>query len=51
MLGYFNPTLGQIWTNSNNGLKMSFKKCNPMAGFVHIWSWVKTTQQFVECIY
>jgi len=22
MLGYFNPNLGQIWTNPNVGLKM-----------------------------
>jgi len=27
MLGCFNPTLGQIWTNPNVGLKMQFKKC------------------------
>jgi len=32
MLGCFNPILGQIWTNSNIGLK----KFTPMAGFVHI---------------
>jgi len=25
MLGCFNPNLGQIWTNPNVGLKMSFK--------------------------
>jgi len=25
MLGCFNPTLGQIWTNPNVGLKMSLK--------------------------
>jgi len=25
MLGCFNPILGQIWTNPNVGLKMSFK--------------------------
>jgi len=24
-LGWFNPNLGQIWTNPNVGLKMSFK--------------------------
>jgi len=24
MLGCFNPNLGQIWTNPNDGLKMSF---------------------------
>jgi len=34
MRGCFNPTLGQIWTKPNVGLKI--KKCNPMAGFVHI---------------
>jgi len=28
MLGCFNPILGQIWTNSNIGLKMSFKNVN-----------------------
>jgi len=27
--------LGQMWTNPNIGLKI-IKKCNPMAGFVHI---------------
>jgi len=35
MLGCFNPIIGQIWTNSNTGLKMSFKKCwvfNPILG-------------------
>jgi len=36
MLGCFNPTLGQIWTNPNIGLKIVIKKFNPMAGFVHI---------------
>jgi len=47
MLGYFNPNLGQIWTNPNVGLKMSLKKLqlkveifndifNPTFGFVHI---------------
>jgi len=36
MLGCFNPTLGQIWTNPNVGLKNVIKKFNPMAGFVHI---------------
>jgi len=25
MLGCFNPNVGQIWTNPNVGLKMSFK--------------------------
>jgi len=32
-------------------VKNVIKKCNPMAGFVHIWtnSWVKTSQQFLEC--
>jgi len=36
MLGCFNPTLGQIWTNPNVGLKNVIKTFNPMAGFVHI---------------
>jgi len=26
MLGCFNPNLGQIWTNPNDGLKMQLKK-------------------------
>jgi len=26
MLGWFNPNLGQIWTNPNVGLKMQLKK-------------------------
>jgi len=37
MLCCFNPTSDQIWTNPNVGLKNVIKKCNPMAGFVHIW--------------
>jgi len=32
MLGCFNPTVGEIWTNPN-----VIKKINPMARFVHIW--------------
>jgi len=32
MLGCFNPTLGQIWTNPN----IIIKNVNPMAGFIHI---------------
>jgi len=36
MLGCFNPMLGKMWTNPAIGLKMLFKKCNPMAEFVHI---------------
>jgi len=52
MLGWFNPKLGQMWTNPNVGLKMSFKKVqlkvkvevsqilnyifNPTFGLVHI---------------
>jgi len=32
MLGCFNPILGQIWTNSNNGLKMSFKNVTKWLG-------------------
>jgi len=27
MLGCFNPTLGQIWTNPNVGLEMQFLEC------------------------
>jgi len=33
---YDSQTLGPIWTNPNVGLKNEIKKCNPMAGFVHI---------------
>jgi len=32
-LKYYTPILGEIWTNSNTGLEMSFKKFNPMAVF------------------
>jgi len=28
MLGCFNPNLGQIWTNPNVGLKITFKNFN-----------------------
>jgi len=30
--GLFNPILGQIWTNSNIGLKMSFKNVTQWLG-------------------
>jgi len=36
MLVCFNPTLDQIWTTPNVGLKNIIKKCNPMSEFVHI---------------
>jgi len=32
MLGCFNPTLGQIWTNPNNGLKISLKTVTQWLG-------------------
>jgi len=32
MLGCFNPILGQIWTNSNIGLKMSFQNVTQWLG-------------------
>jgi len=32
MLGCFNPILGQIWTNSNIGLNMSFKNVTQWLG-------------------
>jgi len=32
MLGCFNPTLGQIWTNPNIGLKMSLKNVTQWLG-------------------
>jgi len=37
MLGCFNPTLGQIWTNPAVGL--------------NFYITVKTTQHFLECVY
>jgi len=36
MLGCFNPTLGQIWTNLATGLNFLHYIFNPMFGFVHI---------------
>jgi len=33
MLGCFNPILGQIWTNSNIGLKIEFKNVTQLLGF------------------
>jgi len=33
MLGCFNPTLGQIWTNPNVGLKMQCKNLTQWLGF------------------
>jgi len=32
MLGCFNPTLGQIWTNPNIGLKMQLKNLTQCLG-------------------
>jgi len=63
MLG-FNSNLGQIWTNTNVGLKMSFKMLtftfngtffnysfNPTFGFVHIWPkfGLKQPSIFLDC--
>jgi len=45
MLGCFNPTLGQIWTNSNIGLKMYFKHVTQWLG-LSIWPKIGCT----ECI-
>jgi len=36
MLGCFNPTLGQIWTNSAIGLNFYITFFNPTFGFDHI---------------
>jgi len=36
MLGYFNPILGQIWTNPATGLHFLNEIFNPMSKFVHI---------------
>jgi len=39
MLGCFNPSLGQIWTNSANELNvyiLHILHTNPTFGFVHI---------------
>jgi len=48
MLGCFNPSLGQIWTNSAIGLHVCF---NPTFGFVHIWlkGGLKQPNIFLEC--
>jgi len=35
MLGWFNPILGQIWTNPNV-VKNVIKKFNPNAGYVYV---------------
>jgi len=51
MLGCFNPTLGQIWTNPNVGLKNVIKTFNPMAGFVHIWPKVGLKQPSILRVY
>jgi len=42
MLGCFNPTLGQIWTNPAVGLNFYITFLTPQ-------NWVKTTQHFLEC--
>jgi len=42
MLGCFNPTLGQIWTNPAIGLNFYFV-CPYLTQ-----NWVKTTQHFLE---
>jgi len=36
MLGYYNPTLGQIVDKPKRWVKNVIKKCNLMAGLVHI---------------
>jgi len=36
MLGYFNPILGQIWTNPAIWLNLKNAIYNPTIGFVHI---------------
>jgi len=57
MLDCLNPNLGQIWTNSNVGLKIQFKKCavdsKVEVGFKFEITfvtqiWVKTTQHCLE---
>jgi len=50
MLGCINPILGQIWTNSNIGLKMQFKNVTKWLIYL-TQKWVKTTQHFLECIF
>jgi len=62
MLGCFNPNLGQVWTNPNVGLKMSFKNLNPTVhflitfliqhlGFPYLTQiWVETTQHFCSAL-
>ncbi len=37
MLGCFNPTLGQIWTNPAVGLNIYITFFKPKVGLVHIW--------------
>jgi len=56
MLGCFNPTLGQIWTNPAVGLNFvkflhyifnpTFRVCPYLTQ-----NWVKTTQHFLECTF
>jgi len=50
MLGCFNPTLVQIWTNPNAGLKMYSKIVTQWLGLsIFDPKLGKTTQQFLEC--
>jgi len=37
MLGCFDPTLGQIWTNPAVGLNFNITFLTQHFGFVHIW--------------
>jgi len=54
----FNPILSQIWTNSNIGLKMSFKNVTQWLtlglaynGFFHIWPKIGLKQPRRPCRY
>jgi len=51
MLGCFNPTLGQIWTNPAVGLNFLHYIFNPTFRVCPYLTqnWVKTTQHFLEC--
>jgi len=46
MLGCFNPTLGQIWTNPAIGLNFYIAFLTQRLGPYLTQSWVKTTQHF-----
>jgi len=37
LLGSFNPTLGQIWTNPSHWVTFFNYIFNPTFGFVHFW--------------